>query len=207
MAGTGKRRGVQATARVRRQSLGRRREAFLSHFAANCNVVAAAAAAAVPITTLYDWRREDADFAAAWNDALAMGYAMLEARLVAHALAGVRGETLESAGSGEVAPVSVDLALKLMGMHRHHAARRASPSTMKWAPREDVLKVLLDRLELIDKRRRAAAMQVREPALPALAPASASASASASSGAGASSGASSGAGAGVIEPLANGASV
>jgi hypothetical protein len=59
-----------------------RREQFLSHFAASCNAAAAARAVGVSENTVYTWRKSDAQFQAAWGEALAQGYARLEAELV-----------------------------------------------------------------------------------------------------------------------------
>lgn len=144
-------------ARETKRSRARQREAFLSHFAANCNVTAAAAAAGVTPNTLYRWRRDEPDFAEAWAEALAMGYQMLEARLVAHALAGTPGEELDGVEDIAAAPIHVELALKLMSVQRHSAMKGFPGRPRKQVPREEMLKVLLARLDLIERRKRAAA--------------------------------------------------
>jgi hypothetical protein len=133
------------------------RETFLSHFAANCNVAAAAAAAGVSAPALYRWRRDEPDFAAAWDEALEMGYQLLEARLVAHALDGDCGGALNGIAPIAAAPIEVELALKLMALHRQNAAKGVRGRPPKPVPREDMMKVLLARIELIEQRRRAKA--------------------------------------------------
>lgn len=143
--------------RVEGEALAGRRETFLSHFAANCNVTAAANAAGVPVSTLYRWRRDDADFAEEWGQALAMGYQLLEARLVAHALAGEQHGDVTGIAELNAAPVPVELALRLMGLQRHSKTRGFAGRPLKTMPREDMLKVLLARIEMIEQRKRIAA--------------------------------------------------
>ncbi|HEX8485407.1 hypothetical protein [Sphingomonas sp.] len=95
-----------------------RKAAFLDHLAATCNVSASAAVVGVPATAIYPLRRRDADFAAAWGEALISGYEMLETQLVGHALNG--GGARETT-NGDVTPtgtIDVDLALKLLGTHQ-----------------------------------------------------------------------------------------
>lgn len=139
------------------QSRDAQQEAFLAHFSANCNVAAAAAAAGATVSALYRWRRDDPAFAEAWGEALAMGYQLLEARLVAHALAGTGGGELDGIEPIAAAPIHVELALKLMALQRHSAAKGFPGRPRKPVAREDMLKVLLARIELIEQRKRAAA--------------------------------------------------
>lgn len=74
--------------RMRRNRFTReRKEAFLEHFAATCDATASAEAAEVSIFTVYDHRRNDPAFAAAWQEALEQGYARLEAEAVAQRIA------------------------------------------------------------------------------------------------------------------------
>ena len=65
----------------------RRRGIFLEWFAATCNVKLAAEKADIGYHTVFRHRRADAAFAEAWDEALAQGYAALEAGLLADALA------------------------------------------------------------------------------------------------------------------------
>lgn len=64
------------------------REAFLTAFAANGNVVQAAEAAGVSRRALYDWKAEDPEFAEAWEQAFADGVDALEAEALKRAFAG-----------------------------------------------------------------------------------------------------------------------
>ncbi|ONF94980.1 hypothetical protein [Sphingomonas jeddahensis] len=77
-----------------------RRNRFLAVLAETCSVALAARMAKRTMATCYRWRSEDAAFAAAWDAAIADGYARLEAGLLEHALAKVeRGG--EAPGSRE----------------------------------------------------------------------------------------------------------
>ena len=66
--------------RMRRNRFTRERKAvFLTHFAASCDVRASAAEAGMCVWTVYDHRRRDPAFAAAWREAEKAGCALLEA--------------------------------------------------------------------------------------------------------------------------------
>ncbi len=65
----------------------RRRGVFLAHFAASCDLLAAAAAAGVCERTVYVHRCADPDFAAAFQAALQEGYGWLEAEALRQRLA------------------------------------------------------------------------------------------------------------------------
>lgn len=54
---------------VRTVRTDRAREAFLKTLRETCNVSASCRAAMIGRTAAYDWRRDDADFAAAWEEA------------------------------------------------------------------------------------------------------------------------------------------
>jgi transposase len=64
-----------------------RKNAFLSHFAATCDAEASADAAEISISTVYDHRRDDPAFRAAWFEALEQGFFRLQAELVRQRLA------------------------------------------------------------------------------------------------------------------------
>ncbi|QKR98746.1 hypothetical protein F9288_03130 [Sphingomonas sp. CL5.1] len=131
------------------------REAFLDHLAATCNVKTAAAAGGVTGQTALRWRRHDPDFAQAWSEALALGYEMLETRLVGHALAGERGGTLAGDDDGALPPVAVELALKLLTYHRNAPGkphRRTGPKRA-YAEKDDSDRAILAKLAQIEKAR------------------------------------------------------
>lgn len=98
-----------------------RREAFLEHLAATCNVMASAEATGVSVSAAYANRMNDADFREAWSAALEQGYARLEAALIERA---ARGDTKPNVRGGKTvtgrdAPEEVDWD-KAMELLKHH---------------------------------------------------------------------------------------
>ena len=92
------------------------REAFLARLAETSNVSASARAAGMPVSSVYALRRKSPEFRAAWGDALAEGYARLEASLL---------ETALGKAGGAVDPDELKreaqkhrLALSLLAQHR-----------------------------------------------------------------------------------------
>jgi hypothetical protein len=63
--------------------------AFLAALSATCSVSKACDAAGVGRMTVYDWRKNDPDFAAAWDDAKKIGADVLEDEAVRRAHDGV----------------------------------------------------------------------------------------------------------------------
>lgn len=133
------------------------REAFLDCLAATCNVAASVAAGGVNERTVHKWRRKDAAFAQAWSEALALGYEMLETRLVGHALGGEQGDMV--AGGDMLPPVSVEMAFKLLTRHRDAPGkpRRANGIPRRYADKDDSDRTILAKLAQIEKRRAKAA--------------------------------------------------
>lgn len=130
------------------------RAAFLDHLAATCNVKQSAAVAKVEVRTLYRIRRREADFAAKWEEALALGYQMIETRLVGHVLAGRwRDAPLEDADDD--GGIDFDSALRLLGQHRAAAAAKPGKGGPRpqFASPEDTNATLLKRLRAIEVRR------------------------------------------------------
>lgn len=64
----------------------RARETFLATLRETCNVSVAARAAKIGRSTAYDWRRDDPEFAAAWDDAEEEAVDALEMRARERAL-------------------------------------------------------------------------------------------------------------------------
>jgi hypothetical protein len=119
----GNRRRVQVRKAPRVRFGAARRQVFLDHLAACCNVKRAAAAAGVGVSTVYGTRRRDPVFAQQWAEAIEIGYATLEAMMIERAAAGghyVPGDTpvpgAETIDSG--------LALELLKLHRGLLGRR-----------------------------------------------------------------------------------
>ena len=130
VCGSGGRRIQARAARGSRQAAPRRnsfteakRRKFLSHFAATANAKGAARAAGVAHSTVYAWRAKDEPFRAAWNEALAQGYARLEAELVRRSKQslGVKADAKSVAGHAIVDPAT---ALKVLESYRRNGDRR-----------------------------------------------------------------------------------
>lgn len=133
--------------RPRKQTGNRQaRAVFLDHLASTCSVVASAEAAGLGLAVVYRMRRHDAGFADEWDQALALGYQMMETLLVGHALA------------GEGKPVfDIDLALKLLATRRSGAmgrpARAARVAVAAEATSDETDRAILKRLAVIEKKR------------------------------------------------------
>ena len=69
-----------------------KRQRFFGNLSETANVAASARLAGISGNTVYAERRRSAAFRAAWSEALAEGYARLEADLLAEALSTVRGK-------------------------------------------------------------------------------------------------------------------
>jgi hypothetical protein len=75
-------RRLQLRAERRRRFDEARKQIFLDHFAGTADAHASAAAAGVGKSTVVQHRRKDPQFAAAWDEALSVAYAQLEAEAV-----------------------------------------------------------------------------------------------------------------------------
>lgn len=125
---------------------------FLDTLAATCNVSAAARAIGVQdVALVYKRRRRDAEFVAAWGDALALGYQMLETQLVGHALAG--GADADPLDGGACAAVNVELALKLLKEHRDRPGKPKGGRPPSYAAPEDTNQAILAKLDQLEKAR------------------------------------------------------
>ncbi len=86
-----------------------------------CDVEGAARLIGMPPETLYRTRRKDADFAAGWREALALGYEMIEMRLAGRALCGRTGGDADAdadADAGSSDTFDAEMALKLLARRR-----------------------------------------------------------------------------------------
>lgn len=129
-----------------------KRQTFLVELAATCNITLAAERAGMHVVTVYRVRARDADFAAAWRDALNAGYERLEAALIRAAQASIAGVTtgavdgIAAAGKAEAqapeplatmtVPQIIDMltrirpqreAMAAPGRVHRHADRRPTP--------------------------------------------------------------------------------
>lgn len=126
---------------------------FLDHLAATCNVTEAAAVIGVDLRSLYALRRADPGFFAAWHDALQAGYAMLETKLVGHALAG-GGSVITNGATDAIGPIDVGLALQLLGFHKGRMAdqpRRGRAALARARP-DETDAAILKKLRAMEKR-------------------------------------------------------
>jgi hypothetical protein len=152
------RRLVKPRGADRRVKFGKaRREIFLGHLAATCNVTASAAAAGISFSAVYRCRMRDPEFREAWEQALEQGYARLEAALLLRATGGGGGISSDRDGetpvAGADAPDQVDWA-KGMELLRHHARDQdRSPlglgATARRAPFDVVAAKLVKRLKAL----------------------------------------------------------
>lgn len=129
------------------------RRAFLDRLAATCNVKESAEAIGVDPYSVYYLRRRDARFAEEWGEALALGYQMLETRLVGHALAGKgTAEAIERDGLGAI---DTHLALTMLAAHRNAMAGVAPKGgpKLKQVSGEEATETMLRHLDAIDRRR------------------------------------------------------
>jgi hypothetical protein len=116
------------TGRKRVRWTARMKSEFLDHLAATGSVAAAAAAIAVRPSSLYQLRRRDAAFAAAWREAVVLAYDALETLVLGHVMSGQADRTITDGVHG---PIDVDQALRLLARHRD--ALRGKP--FKGGPR------------------------------------------------------------------------
>lgn len=131
-----------------------RRQIFLDHLAQCANVKAAAAAAGVGLSTVYDARRRDPVFAAQWDEAIELGYLTLEALLMERAATGghyVPGETQVPGPETLDVPLAVDM-LRIRRTAR--PPRRNCGPPPRRASEKETIEAILAKLEVLKKRRR-----------------------------------------------------
>jgi hypothetical protein len=141
------------------------RRVFLDTLAATCNVSAAQRACGMGITACYRLRARDPEFAAAWQQALAIGYDRLEQALLHYSLerveaaeidpdaadrAAVEGSVVRALETRTASAEELRFALALLNRHRAAAEQRAPAG--RGAPRvsaeetDAALTAKLDRL-------------------------------------------------------------
>ena len=111
--------GTRGVERIAGHTTRLRQLRFAKVLAETCNVAEAAVAAGRTMATVHRWRSVDAAFAAAWDEALAIGYDRLENALLVYAIGKV------DAVAGGVAGASIsngDLQLAVGMLQRHRAA-------------------------------------------------------------------------------------
>jgi hypothetical protein len=131
------------------------RKAFLAHLAGSCNVSASCRAAGCSVGAVNYWQNVDSEFAAACDDALAIGYKQLQHIMLQRALHGNDVNKLSEADFDAVpdaSTVDTDLALRLMAMHERRVktgARRGGGKARSKATREETDAAILKRLKVL----------------------------------------------------------
>lgn len=119
---------------------------FLEALATCCNVKLAARTAKVSTSAAYIRRQRNAAFRAAWETALATGYAQLELMLLERALHGVEKVVIARDGTRTVMRQYGDrVALALLRMHRDTA--KAADEPIEDAEYEEARERIIARLE------------------------------------------------------------
>lgn len=119
-----------------------KKQLFLAHLAATSNVQASAAKARMSLSSVYRLRIRSAEFRARWEVALREGYATLEARVLAQALAG--GEPEEGGPKFDS-----KVALALLAAHRQSVGK--APAAEKGRPAPAKIDAAALRARLIAK--------------------------------------------------------
>lgn len=126
-------------------------DCFLEELATCCNVKLAAERARVSTSAAYSRRERDATFRAAWDKAVAMGYADLELMLLERALHGTEKTVVQRDGSTAVMREYSDrVALALLKMHRETAA--IAGETVDDQEYEEARERIVARLERLRER-------------------------------------------------------
>lgn len=113
----------EGTGVVRRQKGAARVDRFLVALAETSNVAAAAKAADVSLSTIYQLRREDPEIARRWYAALAEGYDNLEMELLGRLRGGAEAEK-------EHGKFDTAAALRCLAAHRESVAREKGRRTL-----------------------------------------------------------------------------
>ena len=133
----------------------RMKNAFLDHLAATGSIAGAAAAIGVGPSSVYQLRRRDAAFAAAWREAVLLAYDVLETLVLGHVLSGRADRTIE----GGLGPIDFDQALRLLARHRD--ALRGKPFSggprIAYATRAATDAAILKALDALERRKATAA--------------------------------------------------
>lgn len=126
-------------------------EKFIEVLADSCNVSLAARAVGRSIGNVYIQRNKDATFRAAWDQALAIGYARLEMMMLERALHGVeKVVTLKNSESKIMREYNDRVALSLLRLHRESvAAIHDAPAEEDY---QEACERIIDRLQRLRER-------------------------------------------------------
>ena len=129
---------------------------FLDHFAGTADVTAAAGAAGISVSAVTHHRRTDPEFAAGFEEALAIAYGNLEAEAVRQRLEGQRNLRDGITPKGEM-PREFDQVLKLLARYERKSGRigfrtRAHGRDARWSF-DDAIRLLDKKLRALGARR------------------------------------------------------
>jgi hypothetical protein len=131
-----------------------KKDAFLEALAATCCVRRAAEAADMAPAHCYALKLRDAKFAADWQDAMAIGYARVEERLILDAMGQAANDDEGPAAGVRMDKYEREQALNLLKYHREEAAirprRGGTPETC--AAEDETDAAILARLAAVRKR-------------------------------------------------------
>lgn len=137
---------------------------FLARLAECCNMSRAARQAGVSTSMIYRLRARDAAFAAAWQEAIEVGYQRLELGLIEAALARVgKGadvaapDTITDAEAPVIDPMTMEQAIQLLGRYRATVHIGKPQSNRRGAPRaptsEETDEAIRKRLAILRRQR------------------------------------------------------
>lgn len=129
----------------------RRKRIFLDHFAGTADAGEAAGVAGVGASTVFQHRRADPEFAAGWDEALAVAYAALEAEAVRQRLAAQRDLSKGLCPTGEISK-EFERVMQLLARYDRRDGRIAARQVGRGGERRMSFD---EAIVLLDKRLRA----------------------------------------------------
>ncbi len=135
-----------------------KKQAFLDALADSCNVKAAAEASGFTPSTAYKLRQRDPAFAAAWQEALEIGYVRLEMALVDRAIRTIEQSRDDAPDAlPAVGAMTAAQAIDLMNKHRASVeggrAKRIRGTERNRPTAEETDAEILSRIAAIERRR------------------------------------------------------
>lgn len=132
-----------------------KRAVFLEQLAITSSVKRSAAIAGIANSTLYSWKNGDPDFAAAWLEALAAGYELLEMEMLESARQGVERKIFHHGKHvATVRDYDHRTALQLLRMHKEAVALVRAAQAELATEEEPVRDTLDEKLKKVNLRLR-----------------------------------------------------
>lgn len=148
--------GTNAESHLRADHNAAKRKVFLEQLAITSSVTQSAAIAGIAHSTLYSWKKSDPDFAAAWLEALAAGYELLEMEMLERARQGVERKIFHHGKHvATVRDYDHRAALQLLRMHKEAVALVRAARAEVAAQAEPVRDTLEEKLKKVNMRLRA----------------------------------------------------